>query len=57
VTVTQGTNVLAGVSKETIVARTQSQLERGRPVNAVQPPLWDGKAAKRIVDVLMENND
>jgi UDP-N-acetylglucosamine 2-epimerase (non-hydrolysing) len=57
VTLTQGTNVLAGVSKGTIVERTQMQLQRGRRANSVQPPLWDGKAATRIVDVLVKNDD
>lgn len=54
VTVTQGTNVLAGMEKEAIIARTHLQLQRKRPPAGVRPTLWDGKAAQRIVDVLMK---
>jgi UDP-N-acetylglucosamine 2-epimerase (non-hydrolysing) len=55
VTVEQGTNVLAGVSKRSILAHTQAQLDRPRAASPSIPPLWDGKAADRIVDHLIEN--
>lgn len=53
VTITQGTNVLAGVTKATIIERTRGQLQRQRPAVALRPSLWDGKAAQRIVDILV----
>lgn len=51
VTVEKGTNILAGTSREGIRAaiRTQSQ----RKVQAKMPMHWDGRAAGRIVDVLV----
>ena len=57
VTVTQGTNVLAGVTQKAIIAGTHAQLQRQWPADAVRPPLWDGKAAERIVDVLIQDVD
>jgi len=45
--------VIAGVKKESIVDAAQTQLKkfsRARSVSA--PPLWDGKAAERIVEIL-----
>jgi UDP-N-acetylglucosamine 2-epimerase (non-hydrolysing) len=55
VTVRLGTNVLAGMKKENILAQIQLQLERPRLANPCYPPLWDGNAATRIADVLMQN--
>ncbi len=52
VTVTRGTNVLAGVAKASILEHTRAQLQRPWPLRIAQPPLWDGRAAQRIVDVL-----
>jgi len=54
VTVTHGTNLLAGTRKSDIIRAAGSALSNGshgtgkKPV----PPLWDGKAAQRIVDAL-----
>jgi len=53
ITVTHGTNVIAGVKKENIINAAQTQLKKfseGCTVSA--PPLWDGKAAERIVEIL-----
>jgi len=53
ITVTYGTNVIAGTKKENIVAAVNAQLKKfseGCTVSA--PPLWDGKAAERIVEIL-----
>lgn len=50
VTITHGTNQLVGVDTASIVAawrRTRTAARR-----TVTPPLWDGHAAARIVDVL-----
>ena len=53
VTVTHGTNVLAGTSYEGIVTAVEEAIARPRPTE--QPPMWDGKAASRIVDALLRS--
>lgn len=50
VTITSGTNVLAGNRTADILKVTESQLNSPRSHRI--PPLWDGKAAERIVEVL-----
>jgi UDP-N-acetylglucosamine 2-epimerase (non-hydrolysing) len=53
ITVTQGTNVIAGVKKENIIKATFSQLALYKDsVKPSAPPLWDGRAASRIVRIL-----
>lgn len=54
VTITDGTNVLAGIGRENIVSAARASLKRLNEgdYRAAVPPLWDGKAAKRIVEVL-----
>ncbi|OGW36514.1 MAG: UDP-N-acetylglucosamine 2-epimerase [Nitrospirae bacterium GWD2_57_9] len=50
VTVTTGTNYLAGTNPETILATALAVLEgRGKP--GALPPLWDGDAAARVIAV------
>lgn len=51
VTVTQGTNVLAGTSKKSIVRHALKQLKQ-RP-KRIRPRFWDGKAGQRIVKALV----
>jgi UDP-N-acetylglucosamine 2-epimerase (non-hydrolysing) len=51
ITVEEGTNVLAGTAPEAIVAAAKAAVE-GRAPRGRRPALWDGQAAKRIVDVL-----
>jgi UDP-N-acetylglucosamine 2-epimerase (non-hydrolysing) len=51
VTVTCGTNVIAGTTKEGIQKAVRHQL-KGCPQAGI-PQYWDGKAAGRIVDVLV----
>jgi UDP-N-acetylglucosamine 2-epimerase (non-hydrolysing) len=53
VTVERGTNVVAGTRKSQVLAHALAQLERPRTERLSYPPLWDGKAAERIVDVLI----
>lgn len=50
VTVAMGSNQLVGTDPERILARARAARGAGRTVR--RPPLWDGRAAARIVDVL-----
>lgn len=53
VTVTQGTNVIAGVKKDDIIKVTFSQLALFKEsIKPSAPLFWDGNASKRIVDIL-----
>lgn len=52
VTVSQGTNVLVGTNPSKIVAATE-QILRGDGKKGRTPPLWDGHAAERIVEILL----
>jgi UDP-N-acetylglucosamine 2-epimerase (non-hydrolysing) len=53
ITVTEGTNVLIGMSRERILEESYKILAgRGKP--GKQPELWDGRAAERIVKILLE---
>ena len=52
ITVTQGTNVLAGVKTQLIIAHVQKQLKRRQ--KSLKPKYWDGKAGARIVKVLSD---
>ena len=51
VTVTVGTNVLAGLSTEGIREAVRRQL--GQIPSATVPELWDGRSARRVVEVLV----
>ena len=50
VTVTHGTNVLAGIKPNEILIAFREQ--EGRKIRVNFPELWDGKAAERIVSAL-----
>jgi UDP-N-acetylglucosamine 2-epimerase (non-hydrolysing) len=52
VTVTKGTNMIAGTNSNKIRKTIQSQLQE-RKIGAV-PEKWDGHAAERIIDTLVE---
>jgi UDP-N-acetylglucosamine 2-epimerase (non-hydrolysing) len=52
VTVTHGTNRVIGIAPRRIVEEAIRTLEHP-PVPLAPPPLWDGYAAARIVDVLL----
>jgi UDP-N-acetylglucosamine 2-epimerase (non-hydrolysing) len=51
ITIEQGTNTLVGRDPEVIVAEARRVLREGVPTR--RPDLWDGRAAVRIVGVLM----
>jgi UDP-N-acetylglucosamine 2-epimerase (non-hydrolysing) len=51
VTVDEGTNVVVGTSPERIVTEAE-KIMRGQGKSGKRPPLWDGRAAQRIVETL-----
>ena len=51
ITITSGTNQLVESRCEEIIRSVQN-IVTGKPENACVPPLWDGHAAERIVEVL-----
>jgi UDP-N-acetylglucosamine 2-epimerase (non-hydrolysing) len=53
-TVEHGTNQVIGVNPDRILAAARSILEKPNP-SSRRPPLWDGKAASRIVTILREH--
>jgi len=71
VTITSGTNILAGFQKENIISAALSQLKKYDSIlpntmintqhsalstqHSFYPPLWDGKAGQRIVHVLVNS--
>jgi UDP-N-acetylglucosamine 2-epimerase (non-hydrolysing) len=54
VTVTEGTSTLVGTSREKIVAEALKIIGGNRKTGRV-PKYWDGKAASRIVECLLEH--
>lgn len=54
ITVEQGTNTLVGMDPDTIVSESENILA-GRGKRGSAPPLWDGHAAQRIIQII-ENN-
>jgi UDP-N-acetylglucosamine 2-epimerase (non-hydrolysing) len=53
-TVEQGSNQVVGVDSDRILAAARSILDNP-PRPAQRPPLWDGRAAQRIVAILREH--
>ena len=54
VTVEQGTNLIVSVDKEEVVEKSLEILNNEVTKDKKIPELWDGKAAERIVDILLE---
>ena len=52
VTITHGTNQLVGTRAQGIIAGAEQVLANGAARPPQSPPLWDGHAAERIVEVL-----
>jgi UDP-N-acetylglucosamine 2-epimerase (non-hydrolysing) len=53
VTVARGTNRIVGTSPDRIVPEAMRVLSEGRPAVS-RPPLWDGRAAERIVAIIRQ---
>ncbi len=56
ITIELGTNQLVGVEKEKIKQAAFEILENSEQKAARIPPLWDGRAAERICETLLEKN-
>ena len=54
VTITHGTNKLVG-TEYTNIPNEVEQAVSGPVVRSTRPELWDGKAAKRIAEILRDN--
>lgn len=54
ITITEGTNVLCGLKEEKIY-NSIKKIETGKKIKSSIPKFWDGKAAQRIVHVLLNN--
>ncbi|HKV03601.1 MAG TPA: UDP-N-acetylglucosamine 2-epimerase (non-hydrolyzing) [Candidatus Acidoferrales bacterium] len=52
ITVSEGTNQIVGVDP-TKIGRAASEILSGKTKTGRVPPLWDGKAAPRIVEILL----
>lgn len=55
ITIQQGTNILVGLDPEAVL-RAACECLAARHWSRPAPPLWDGKAASRIMNVLLERN-
>lgn len=53
-TLTQGTNVLAGTSKEAIIRHALRQIKPR--AKSGKPKFWDGRAGERIIRILTQKN-
>jgi UDP-N-acetylglucosamine 2-epimerase (non-hydrolysing) len=54
ITVSMGTNVILGLAPERI-AQVPAMIRAAQGKETSVPPLWDGKASERIVDVLAQH--
>jgi UDP-N-acetylglucosamine 2-epimerase (non-hydrolysing) len=52
VTITLGTNVLVGVETETVISQA-TRILKGPRIQSSVPPLWDGRASQRVVEILL----
>lgn len=56
VTVEQGTNLLVSTNEGKVVKKAMEVIENKIKIKAKIPELWDGKAAERIVKILLKSN-
>jgi UDP-N-acetylglucosamine 2-epimerase (non-hydrolysing) len=55
ITVTKGTNIIAGTRKDKITEAALSRLQNAKENHIYPaPPLWDGHAAQRIIEILVK---
>ncbi len=52
VTVTEGTNCVVGTDKQRIIEESSNALNGKKSLRRI-PEMWDGKAAKRIINMLI----
>jgi UDP-N-acetylglucosamine 2-epimerase (non-hydrolysing) len=52
ITLSEGTNILAGTNKDAIV-RESLHFINSSPQEFPQPNLWDGKASERIIKIII----
>jgi UDP-N-acetylglucosamine 2-epimerase (non-hydrolysing) len=55
-TITYGTNVIIGADPKRIIEESEKALNENRAGRNV-PPLWDGKAGQRIIEILVKNSN
>lgn len=55
VTAEQGTNLLVSIDKKKVVSKAMEVIENEIKLKNKIPELWDGKAAERIVKILLKN--
>jgi len=53
ITVRKGTNILAGVRKESILKAFKNRMEENKKRTYTVPDTWDGKAAKRMMEIIL----
>jgi UDP-N-acetylglucosamine 2-epimerase (non-hydrolysing) len=55
VTVSNGTNIIAGTNKESIQDAIRLQMAPRAQNGKARPPKWDGNAGTRVIEVLMQS--
>ena len=55
VTVEQGTNLLVSIDKDKVIEKLHEIIDDKVKLNNRVPELWDGNAAKRIVDIILKD--
>ena len=55
VTVEQGTNLLVSTDKKKVIKKCLEVIDDKISIKNKIPELWDGKAAERIINILLKN--